>query len=61
MLDDLVLDEYKHDPRVVVVPGSPLGNEMMPVMMKELGIDAPARAAETLMKKWEGLKAKLAA
>jgi hypothetical protein len=61
VLDDAALDRYKRDPRVVFIPGSPIGNEMMPVIMKELGVDLPAKAAETLMKAWEGLKAKLAA
>jgi len=61
VLDDAALDKYKRDPRVVFIPGSPIGNEMMPVIMRELGVDVPAKAVETLMKAWEGFKAKLAA
>lgn len=61
VLDDEALGKYKHDPRVVFIPGSPLGNEMMPVIMKELGVDLPAKATETLMKAWERLKSRLAA
>jgi uncharacterized protein (DUF362 family)/beta-glucosidase/6-phospho-beta-glucosidase/beta-galactosidase len=61
VMDDAALDKYKHDPRVVFIPGSPIGNEMMPVIMKELGVGLPAKAVEGLMKSWEGLKAKVAA
>jgi uncharacterized protein (DUF362 family)/beta-glucosidase/6-phospho-beta-glucosidase/beta-galactosidase len=58
VLDDAALDQYKRDPRVTFIPGSPIGNEMMPVIMQALGMDLPGRAAEGLMKAWQALKAK---
>ncbi len=56
VLDDVALEHYKHDPRVTFVPGSPIGNEMMPVIMAALGVDRSGRAVETLMKRWSALK-----
>jgi uncharacterized protein (DUF362 family) len=58
VMDDAALDKYKHDPRVVFIPGSPIGNEMMPVILKELGVDLPGQTAEAMMKAWNALKAK---
>ena len=57
MLDDVALDRYKHDPRVTFIPGSPIGNEMMPMIMEALGVDLPGRAAEGMMKAWNALRA----
>lgn len=59
VLDDAALDKYQKDPRVVFIPGSPIGNEMMPVIMKELGIEVPGSAAEHIMKAWHTLKARI--
>jgi hypothetical protein len=58
VLDDVALDKYKRDPRVTFIPGSPIGNEMMPVIMQALGMDLPGRAAEAMMKAWQALKAR---
>lgn len=58
VLDDMALDEYKKDPRVTFIPGSPIGNEMMPVIMQALGVDLPGRAAEGMLKAWNALQAR---
>ncbi len=58
VLDDAALDKYKHDPRVVFIPGSPIGNEMMPVIMEALGVNLPGKAAEQMIKSWQALRAK---
>jgi hypothetical protein len=58
VLDDVALDKYKKDPRVTFIPGSPIGNEMMPVIMQATGVDLPGRAAEAAMKAWNALQAK---
>jgi uncharacterized protein (DUF362 family)/beta-glucosidase/6-phospho-beta-glucosidase/beta-galactosidase len=58
VLDDAALDKYKKDPRVTFIPGSPIGNEMMPAIMKALGIEGAGKGAEAMMKAWESLKAK---
>ena len=58
VLDDVAIPKYKHDPRVCFIPGSPIGNEMMPVIMRALGVDLPGRTAETMLKAWEALKAR---
>jgi uncharacterized protein (DUF362 family) len=58
VLDDVALDAYKRDPRVTFIPGSPIGNEMMPAIMEALGVDLPGRAAESMMKAWNNLRAK---
>jgi uncharacterized protein (DUF362 family) len=60
VLDDVALDRYKHDPRVTFIPGSPIGNEMMPAIMHALGTDRAGKVVEALMKAWEGLKARVA-
>jgi hypothetical protein len=52
VLDDVALDKYKRDPRVTFIPGSPIGNEMMPIIMKALGVDRAGRVTERLMKAW---------
>lgn len=59
VLDDAALPVYKEDPRVVFVPGSPIGNEMMPAIMAALGVDRAGRAAERLLKavsSWKGAR-----
>ena len=58
VLDDVALPQYKQDPRVTFIPGSPIGNEMMPVIMRALGVGLPGRAAEQMMKAWQALKAR---
>ena len=58
VLDDAALDRYKHDPRVVFIPGSPLGNEMMPVILKELGVELPGRSVQKMVEAWSALRAR---
>jgi uncharacterized protein (DUF362 family) len=58
VLDDVALDKYKKDPRVIFIPGSPIGNEMMPAIMQALGVDPPGRTVESMMKAWQALKAR---
>jgi hypothetical protein len=58
VLDDSALEKYKRDPRVIFIPGSPIGNEMMPMIMEALGIDLPGRAAQEMMKAWNALQAR---
>jgi uncharacterized protein (DUF362 family) len=52
VLDDAALPKYKHDPRVTFIPGSPIGNEMMPIIMQALGVDRAGRLTERLLKVW---------
>lgn len=58
VLDDAALDRYKRDPRVTFVPGSPIGNEMMPAIMQALGIEGAGRGLEGMLKGWESLKSR---
>lgn len=58
VLDDVALDRYTCDPRVTFIPGSPIGNEMMPAIMAALGVDLPGRAVERMMKAWQALQAR---
>jgi hypothetical protein len=58
VLDDVALDRYKHDPRVTFIPGSPIGNEMMPVIMHALGIEIAGRTTEAMMKAWHALQSR---
>jgi hypothetical protein len=58
VIDDVALDRYKGDPRITFIPGSPVGNEMMPVIMAALGVGLPGRAAERMMKAWQALQAR---
>jgi uncharacterized protein (DUF362 family)/beta-glucosidase/6-phospho-beta-glucosidase/beta-galactosidase len=58
VLDDVALDKYKRDPRVVFIPGSPIGNEMMPVIMSELGVDKVGQTGQSMLQAWNALKAK---
>ncbi|MFN3647981.1 MAG: family 1 glycosylhydrolase [Armatimonadota bacterium] len=58
VLDDAALEQYKRDPRVTFIPGSPIGNEMMPAILQALGIEGASRGVEGLMKAWEWLKAR---
>jgi uncharacterized protein (DUF362 family)/beta-glucosidase/6-phospho-beta-glucosidase/beta-galactosidase len=46
VLDDVALDTYKRDPRVVFIPGSPIGNEMMPAIMEGLGVKLSGEAVQ---------------
>ncbi len=43
---------------MIFIPGSPIGNEMMPVIMQALGVDLPGRAAEAMLKGWQALQAR---
>ena len=58
MLDDVALDTYKRDPRVTFIPGSPIGNEMMPAIMEALGVSLPGHTTQTLLEAWAGLRAR---
>ena len=58
VVDDVALDKYKRDPRVTFIPGSPIGNEMMPLIMAALGVDMPGRTAQQMLKAWDALKAR---
>lgn len=58
VVDDVAYARYKKDPRATFIPGSPVGNEMMPAIMEALGIDLPGRKAEGMMKAWQALKAR---
>ena len=59
MLDDAALDRYKKDPRVTFIPGSPIGNEMMPAIMEALHIELPAHLLESIIKTWNRTEAEL--
>jgi len=50
VLDDVAYPHYKEDPRVVFIPGSPIGNEMMPAIMDALEVDRAGRAVQRLLK-----------
>jgi hypothetical protein len=58
VLDDVALDQYKKDPRVTFIPGSPIGNEMIPVIRAAMGVNLPGRAAEQMLKSWQALQAR---
>ena len=58
VLDDAALDQYKRDPRVVFIPGSPIGNEMMPVIMQALKVELPGQAVQKMVEAWDALKAR---
>ena len=58
VLDDVALDRYKRDPRVVFIPGSPVGNEMMPVILQGLGVELPGRSVQKLLEAWAALRAR---
>ncbi|HET7770101.1 MAG TPA: family 1 glycosylhydrolase, partial [Chloroflexota bacterium] len=58
VLDDAALDKYKRDSRVAFIPGSPIGNEMMPVILKELGVDLPGRSVQKMLEAWSALKSR---
>jgi uncharacterized protein (DUF362 family)/beta-glucosidase/6-phospho-beta-glucosidase/beta-galactosidase len=58
VLDDVALEKYARDPRVVFIPGSPIGNEMIPVIMSELHVEGAGRAAERMLKSWHALQAR---
>jgi len=59
VLDDTALDKYKHDPRVTFIPGSPIGNEMMPAILEALDIEFPAHIFENAVKTWNRAEAEL--
>jgi hypothetical protein len=58
VLDDVALEKYKRDPRVVFIPGSPIGNEMMPAIMQGLGVEIPGQSVQKMMEAWAALQAK---
>jgi hypothetical protein len=58
VLDDVALDQYKRDPRVTFVPGSPIGNEMMLPIMQALKVELPGQAVQKAMEQWAALQAK---
>lgn len=58
VLDDVALDQYKQDPRVPFIPGSPIGYEMMPAILVPFGFEGVSQSAEGMMKAWAALKAK---
>ena len=58
VLDDVALDKYKRDPRVVFIPGSPIGNEMMPVIMQGLGVEIPGQSVQKMLEAWAALQAR---
>ena len=58
VLDDVALDTYKRDPRATFIPGSPIGNEMMPAIMEALGVSLPGHTTQTLLEAWAGLRAR---
>jgi uncharacterized protein (DUF362 family) len=58
VLDDVALDKYKRDPRVVFIPGSPIGNEMMPVIMQGLGVELPGQSVQKMLEAWAALQAR---
>ncbi|HEU5315574.1 MAG TPA: family 1 glycosylhydrolase [Chloroflexota bacterium] len=58
VLDDVALDTYRKDPRVVFIPGSPIGNEMMPVILKELGVEIPGKSVQKMLEAWAALRAR---
>jgi hypothetical protein len=59
VLDDVALDKYKKDPRVTFIPGSPIGNEMMPAIMDVLQISTAGRAVEKVIKTWNRAQGRL--
>jgi len=59
VLDDQALEKYKKDPRVIFIPGSPIGNEMMLAIMKAIGVEVPGRAIESVMKIWDRAQARV--
>ena len=59
VLDDQALEKYKKDPRVIFIPGSPIGNEMMPAIMEALRVEVPGHVIESLMKIWDRAQARL--
>ena len=58
VLDDAALEKYKGDPRVAFIPGGPIGNEMMPVILKELGVELPGKSVQKMLEAWSALKAR---
>jgi uncharacterized protein (DUF362 family) len=59
VLDNVALDKYKKDPRVTFIPGSPIGNEMMPAIMDVLQIGTAGRAVEKVIKTWNRAQGRL--
>ena len=58
VIDDVAADKYKHDPRVTFIPGSPIGNEMMPLLMQALGVESAGHVAQTMVEAWNALQAR---
>ncbi|HEV2124142.1 MAG TPA: family 1 glycosylhydrolase, partial [Chloroflexota bacterium] len=58
VLDDVALDKYKKDPRVTFIPGSPIGNEMMPVIMQALEVKTAGQETQKMIKRWNALRAR---
>jgi hypothetical protein len=59
VLDDVALNKYKKDPRDTFIPGSPVGNEMMPAIMDVLRISIAGHAVEKAMKTWTRAQGRL--
>jgi beta-glucosidase len=59
VLDDVADERYKRDPRVTFIPGSPLGNEMMPIIMQALNIELPAKLVQGMMKAYHAVRARI--
>jgi uncharacterized protein (DUF362 family) len=58
VLDDAAHDRYKRDPRVVFIPGSPIGNEMMPAILHGLGVELPGKSVQKMLEAWSALQAR---
>ena len=58
VLDDAALDRYKRDPRVAFIPGSPIGNEMMPAILRDLGVGLPGQGVQRSLDAWAALRAR---
>jgi hypothetical protein len=58
VLDDAALERYKRDPRVVFVPGSPVGNEMMPAILRGLDVELPGQGVQKSLETWAAFRAR---
>jgi uncharacterized protein (DUF362 family) len=58
VLDDAALEKYKRDARVVFIPGSPIGNEMMPAILHGLGVELPGKSVQKMLEAWSALQAR---
>lgn len=58
VIDDVAYEKYKRDPRVVFIPGTPVGNEMMPAIMQALGVSKIGKATQKAMQLSKELQGK---